>query len=145
MTVPAELLTLTLEREYAATPERLFRAWTDPDELAGWFSPNPDLAVVADVELRVGGRFRVAMGPHVVGGIYREIEAPHRLAFTWRWETEEGAEETVVVVRFEPLAAGRTRLILRHERLPNEDERSGHEQGWRPTLDRLEALVAADG
>jgi uncharacterized protein YndB with AHSA1/START domain len=141
MTVPAELLTLTLEREYAATPERLFKAWTDPEELARWFAPNPELTIDASVDLRVGGRYRVAMGPHVVVGSYREIDAPRRLAFTWQWETAEGAAETMVTVELEPVATGRTRLVLRHERLPSESERSNHEQGWRAIFDRLEGLV----
>ena len=45
---------LTMERTLAAPPERVFRAWTEPVELARWFAPNPELPTEAEVDLRVG-------------------------------------------------------------------------------------------
>ncbi len=133
-------LTLELERTLPAPPERVFRAWTDPGEMGAWFAPNPDLEVSAEVELRVEGRYRIAMGEHVVGGVYREIQAPSRLVFTWRWEGSADPDEMLVTVELEPHREG-TRLRLRHQRLADAESRANHAEGWELCLPRLEAFV----
>lgn len=133
-------LTLELERTLPAPPERVFRAWTDPGEMGAWFAPNPDLEVSAEVELRVEGRYRIAMGEHVVGGVYREIQPPTRLVFTWRWEASEDPEEMLVTVELEAHGDG-TRLRLRHERLADAEARANHAEGWELCLPRLEVFL----
>ena len=51
---------LTLKRTFAAPRERVFRAWTDPKELARWFAPSPDhSSVVPEFEFKVGGKYRL--------------------------------------------------------------------------------------
>ena len=76
---------LDLERTLSAPPERIFRAWTDPDELARWFAPDPEFTTEAEVDLRVGGAYRIRMGPYEVAGAYLSIDPPRTLAFSWRW------------------------------------------------------------
>lgn len=126
----------TIERILSASPERVFRAWTDPEELILWLSPSPEGS--AEVDLRVGGRFRIVMSgggreiEHT--GEYRELEIPHRLVFTWASEFTDG--ESVVTVELHPSAGGKTRLVLSHELLPASHVKS-HEQGWGTFLDAL--------
>jgi uncharacterized protein YndB with AHSA1/START domain len=144
MTTPTAPLTLTLERRLEAPPERLFRAWTDPGELARWFAPDPEFAIEVEVDLKVGGAYRVAMGPHVVRGVYREVDPPRRLVFTWRWDTAASSPEMLVTVTFEAIDPSGTQLVLQHDLLPSEDERTMHDQGWRAILERLEGLLATD-
>ena len=134
----------TIERTLAAPAERVFRAWTDPEELIRWLSPSPEGS--AEVDLRVGGSFRIVMSgggreiEHT--GEYREVEAPHRLVFTWISEFTDG--ESVVTVELHPIAGGHTRLVLRHERLPAEHAES-HEQGWGTFIEALkEHLKTSD-
>jgi len=135
---------LTLERVLAAPPERVFRAWTNPAELTLWFAPNPDLPVAAELDLRVGGAYRIRMGHHEAFGAYVAIEPPHTLAFTWRWASEPDADATVVTVSLAPLGDG-TLLTLRHERLPTEAARANHDAGWTQSLARLVEHAAAAG
>lgn len=141
---------LTMERTLAAPPERVFRAWTEPVELARWFAPNPELPTEAEVDLRVGGAYSIRMGRHEVVGTFVTIDALRTLAFTWRWASEEGGAETLVTVSLAPAAHG-TRLTLRHERFESEEERSNHEDVWGRSLARLvdlpwgEAEAGRDG
>jgi len=84
---------LRVSRRIRATPERLFRLWTDPAQLRHWWRMDgPGWAFAgAEIDLRVGGAYRLSMtGPdgqeHVAVGVYRELAPPVRLAFTWDWE-----------------------------------------------------------
>ena len=79
----------TLTWHLDATPDRVFRAWTEP-ELLGWFfnpaEPTPDEPI--EVDLRVGGRWRQRMRvndelSYDTGGVYREIVPSERLVFAW--------------------------------------------------------------
>ncbi len=81
--------TLVVRRIIQATPERLFKAWTDPEQLKKWWGPQSVTCVDAEVDLRVGGRYRIANqfpdGKLLwISGEFQLIEPPHKLAYTWR-------------------------------------------------------------
>jgi uncharacterized protein YndB with AHSA1/START domain len=138
---------LRLSRTIAASPEEVFRAWTDPAEMKEWYCPEGGTVDAAEVDLAVGGRFRVAMrmpdGVHVAYGVYREIEPPRKLVFTWQWESDESrGGETLVTLEFKE-RDGSTELVLTHERFATAESRDGHEQGWASALNKLEARFGA--
>jgi uncharacterized protein YndB with AHSA1/START domain len=121
--------------------DRVWHALTDPTALAAWFWPER-FATTAEVDLRPGGRFRIA-GPGVgiaVAGQYVVVEPPHRLVFTWQWAGEE--EETLVTVELTPSRTG-TDLLLMHERFADEATRDEHATGWTDCLNRLPDWLAA--
>jgi uncharacterized protein YndB with AHSA1/START domain len=135
---------LRVERRFQASPERVFQAWTTAAELGRWSSPDQTPAEV-HVDLRVGGRYQMAMAApdgvvHRVVGVYREIDAPRRIVYTWRWETIPDFPETVVTVDFRRRADGGTDLLLMHEGLPDTPSGRRHEIGWAASLDKLRAL-----
>jgi uncharacterized protein YndB with AHSA1/START domain len=138
---------LHLERSFAATPERVFDAWTNPAVLRRWWAAQPQQqTTVADVDLRVGGRYRLAMsgpeGEFTVSGRFEAIEPPDRLVYTWAWEGMPPMD-TLVTVEFRAEGDG-TRVVLTHTGLPGDDSRGQHEHGWHAVLDSLErALVSA--
>jgi uncharacterized protein YndB with AHSA1/START domain len=135
MTIPD--LGFTLSQTYAATPERVYAHFTDPELLVRWFCPNPDLPTTAELDVRPGGDWRVVMGDWIVGGTYVEVEPPTRLVFTFDWEhDDEGATMVTVVITPEGDA---TRLVLEHEESRDD---SGHEEGWLLTLARLDRLLS---
>ncbi len=85
--------TLEVSRTVAAPRETVFQAWTDPEILTKWWRVDAGWSTpIAEVDLRVGGRYRLGMfepgkdGPYVVGGEYREVTPPEKLVFTWIWE-----------------------------------------------------------
>jgi uncharacterized protein YndB with AHSA1/START domain len=133
---PGGATSLELRRLLPATAEAVFAAWTDPELMGRWLSPVGHAEV--EVDLRVGGRFRVAMvgeGRRIEHtGEYLEISPPRRLMFSWR-SPYTGPEPTVVTVELRPAEEG-TELLLIHERLP-EDQVESHSGGWGRMLDRL--------
>jgi uncharacterized protein YndB with AHSA1/START domain len=127
---------LRMERVIAATPERLFELWTDPEELAKWWGPEGFTTPTYAMDVRPGGRWHTTMRrpdgtKHVVSGIYRAIEPPKRLVFTWGWDDDAGmrGHETEVTVTFEP-APGGTRMTLLQQTFVDADSRNRHEHGW---------------
>lgn len=137
---------LRVSRVIEAEPEAVFRAWTDPEQLKRWSSPDGVTVADVQVDLKVGGRYRIRMKTeegktHTAVGQYREIEPPHRLVYSWDWE-EESIGETLVTVEFRDQGES-TEVVLTHERFPNAEAKSGHEEGWTSCLDRLERLFAS--
>jgi uncharacterized protein YndB with AHSA1/START domain len=132
---------VVIRRTIPASAERLFDAWTDPEQLARWMSPIGH--AVVEVDARAGGRIRVTMAgegrtiEHT--GEYLAIERPHRLVFSWRSPYTGGVASRVTVELSE--GAGGTELTLRHELLPLEAI-SSHAGGWGTMLDRLAALLS---
>jgi len=140
---------LRLERLIAATPERLFALWTDPEQLVKWWGPDgyqvPDYAL----DVRPGGRWRTTVHAadgaiKTVSGVYRAIEKPRRLVFTWAWHGDDGARghETEITVTFEPVPGG-TRLTLVQRAFEGKEVRDRHVWGWSSSLDRLAARARA--
>ena len=136
-------ISLTLTRTYAAPREAVFPAWTEPEALKQWFGPTDEFTTpIAEVDLRVGGRYRIGMQPpdqedlHIVGGVYREINPPEKLVFTWSWEEGMDVGETLVTVEFRDVG-GSTEVVLTHERFPSEEARDKHNEGWSGCLARL--------
>lgn len=128
---------------------RLFRAWTDPDELRNWWRMSGEGWAFgsASVDLKVGGAYRLGMTSpdgksHVAFGIYREVDPPTRLAFTWDWE-DPGSKvgETLVTVDFSDAGNGLTEVAITHERFPDAARATGHERGWADLLRLLDAAM----
>ena len=137
---------LTLTRRLAAAPERVWRAWTDPQTMMRWFAPRDDFDIpTVEADVRVGGRYRIVMKSadgalHDVRGEYREIAPLRRLVFTWAWQSEP-QDESLVTITLRRDGAG-TELTLQHDRLPSTASRNKHEHGWLGCLDRLQRVVA---
>ena len=136
-------LALKITRRIAAPAETLFDAWLDPAMLKRFAAPGPDDAVLrADLDPRVGGRFDIVMRndmgeiPH--WGVYREIDRPRRLAFTWN--SPHAAPDSVVSIDFAE-RDGETEVTLVHDRFPSEASRAGREQGWSAMLEKLADVV----
>lgn len=144
-TKTAEQRTATLEirRLIPAARERVFDAWTQAKELDRWSAPSP-MTARAEVDLRVGGRYRIVMRDpdgveRSVAGVYRVVERPSKLVYTWKWE-ESPMGDSVVTVEFHDRGK-ETEVILRHEGLADADSRARHEHGWNGCLDNLVAFM----
>ena len=131
---------LELRRTLDAPRREVFEAWTRPETIREWFAPGPMTVPVAEVDLRPGGRYRIAMREpngtqHVVTGTYEEIIPNERLVFTWTWEGGDGEQTLVTVSLVE--RAGKTELLLVHERFATPASRAQHLDGWNGCLDNL--------
>lgn len=138
--------TLKIVRTFRASREKVFQAWTDPQALMKWWGPPGYECPAAEVELRAGGAYRLAMRKlpdgdvFYLSGTFSEVRAPQRLVYTWRWESQPDLGETLVTVDFLD-RAGATELVLSHELFPSEAARDDHEKGWNGCLDRLTAIL----
>ena len=130
----------------SASADRVFEAWTDPDQFKRWTCPDPTASVDVEIDLRVGGHYSICMhvegGPFTAYGIYREVDPPRRLVYTWGWKEEAHAmnADTVVTVEFVPVEEG-TEVRLTHSGFPTPDDRDGHEEGWKICVGRFAELV----
>jgi uncharacterized protein YndB with AHSA1/START domain len=134
---------LQLKRTFQAERQRVFQAWTDPQQMRDWSAPTGDYEVTAAVDLRVGGKYRIQMkhkngNVSVAHGEYREVQPPERLVYTWSWEDGK-AVDTLVTVEFRDLG-GATEVVLTHERFASAEWRDKHSEGWSGCLLRLESL-----
>ena len=147
---------LVIERILKASPESVFDAFTSPDQLKTWWWPNGFSCPAAEVDLRVGGTYRLRMEwpdsvpneaqfSHELVGEYYEIERPHRLVMSGRALNEEHGElfATLIEVTLASHQEG-TALTIRQsyfEPMPPPEAMAGAEQGWSEQLDKLERLV----
>ena len=143
----AERPSLTLRRHYRVAPDKVWRAWTDPQALKRWFGPAEIVSVpIAEVDLRVGGRFRVAMlaadgETHDVSGTYLEVVPHRKLVFSWAWRSTPERVSRVTVT-LQPVPGG-TELEFLHERFFDEAARAGHERGWTATFEKLDRWISS--
>jgi uncharacterized protein YndB with AHSA1/START domain len=136
------MTSLTLVRRIAARPSIVFDALTTPEGIASWWGPDAGPVLLAETDLRVGGRFRVRFrmldgSEHESSGEYLAVVRPERLAMTWRWAGGEDPGESLVEFDLRAIPEG-TELTLTHSRLFDEETRRSHEEGWNGALDKLE-------
>lgn len=139
-----------MKRVLPAPRARVFRAFTEPDELAKWWGPKGFTAPSVELDLRLGGNYRIAMQPpdgdlFYLSGEFREVDPPAQLAYTFRWEDPDpDDQETVVTLAFGDLG-GSTELVVTQRAFATEGRRALHDQGWTDSLDRLQDLMSPAG
>ena len=137
---------LLISRTYPASVERVFKAWTDANQLGQWFAPTDDYTSRASVDLQVGHEYRIAIthkggNVHTILGTYRLIDPPRKLVYTWRWEGGPMAD-TLVTVDFAP-EGETTKVTITHEQFTNTEDRDKHNEGWNGCLIRLQRTLTA--
>ncbi|KQM82505.1 SRPBCC domain-containing protein [Agromyces sp. Leaf222] len=133
---------VTVSRRIAASADRLFDAWLDPQALAVWMRRDGSAASTAVADPRVGGSFSITMhdpsGEFVHAGTYLVIDRPRTLEFTWRSHATHRVD-SVVRVSFEP-DGDATLVEVRHERLPDAEAVRLHAEGWTEIMSRFAGL-----
>ena len=144
----AARLAITLRRTIPARRGEVFRAWTDPAELKRWWARPGFTVVDAQVDLRIGGGFRIDTRPDVgnvfsVFGSYREVRPPERLVYTWAWQgTRMDGIETLVTVDFRE-AGQDTEVLLTHEGFDTQGDHTAHRDAWIGCFDRLSQAISS--
>lgn len=143
---PSELA-LGMKRVVRAPRSIVFRACTEPEELARWWGPRGFTTPAIEIDLRVGGRYRFAMQPpagdlfHLTGE-FLEVDPPSRLVYTFVWEPPGPDDrETVVRLTFRGVD-GSTQVDFTPGVFATEALRALHEQGWTDSFERLGELLS---
>lgn len=139
-------VSLEIRRVIKAPRDRVYAAWTDPEQLRQWFGPENVRTREIVAQTWVGGKFRWDLiNPEgeemTVEGEYRELQPGRKIVFTWQWQDDENWENHNSIVTIELAdAADGTEVRLLHERLPSEDSRDRHNEGWTSLLNKLETF-----
>ena len=139
---------LELTREIAAPPERVFRALTNPEDLAKWWTGDVGGISRATFDLRPGGSYRLEFSMSkgmlaVVHGVVKEVDPPKRLVMTW-FSPDHPKQETLLSFELEPIKKG-TRLRLSHTGFTEPGSRDDHEHGWIEALTLLLSWITVAG
>ncbi|HLL26843.1 MAG TPA: SRPBCC domain-containing protein [Xanthobacteraceae bacterium] len=143
---------ITITRVFNAPRERVFKAWTDPKELAQWWGPKGFTNPVCEVDAKPGGALRIVMrapdgGEYPMKGVFQEVVPPARLVFTNIALDGEGNHiiEGITTVIFED-QGGKTKLTLHTGGVATVDYAAaylnGTEAGWTQSIDKLQALLS---
>ncbi|HKN01320.1 MAG TPA: SRPBCC domain-containing protein [Candidatus Binataceae bacterium] len=139
---------LTIKRVFDAPRELVFKAWTDPAQVAKWWGPHGFTVVSCKMDLRVAGAWRLCMrSPKGIEdrqvGAFREIVERERLVFTYAFEDEAGkpGHQSIVTVTFADLD-GKTAMTLHQAVFQSVAVRDDHVRGWGEALDHLAEYVA---
>jgi len=148
--MPRDEAVAEVRRLLAASPARVFAAFAEASLVRRWLTPSPDVVLdVVEFDFRVGGKYRFAYrvpgrGTMMVNGVYRTIDPPSTIMFSWDIEPpdEHAGVRSEVTVTLTPNGSG-TDLLIRHARLTAPGARERHAAGWRGALDHLAAVVEA--
>ncbi|WP_214414947.1 SRPBCC family protein [Sphaerisporangium fuscum] len=154
---PTTFSAVRRERTFSAPPHTVYRAWLDPGTLRRWLAPGSLELARAEVDERVGGRYRIwqTEGDQPVRGFEAELlelVPDERIVFRWAFvgpdRDEAPAFDSLLTVTFEEAPGGGTHLVLLHERLdalaaamPEVARQVGG--GWDNCLDQLSTAVKA--
>lgn len=138
-----------ITRQFPLPPSEVFRLWTRPAHVKRWLHPSPEWSTpVVEIDLRAGGAYRLGFSDpeqaelSFVVGRFLEIAENRRLVYTWGWEPPDphAGVATIVTVEFAAIEEGST-VTVTHERLPSDEVRTRHDEGWRGALENLRLLV----
>ncbi len=135
---------LEIKRFINAPRERVFNAWTRPEERMKWCGDEQCACLSVAADVQVGGQWQIRMKSDRMGetefyGVYLTVKPPAKLVYTWCWKNHPlmGTGETLVTVDFLELDGG-TEIHLRHEGFPNVELRNRHSEGWSGCIEKLE-------
>ncbi|MGA8051592.1 MAG: SRPBCC domain-containing protein [Burkholderiales bacterium] len=137
---------LNLSREYPVAPDKVWRAWTEPEAVKRWWGPGSGEPVsLAELDVRVGGRFRIVFGgpdgqAHECIGVYREVVPGRKLVFTWTWPRTTPERESLVTIELKAIGRS-TELLFTHEQLFDEKVRDDHKRGWSQSFANLDRFL----
>jgi uncharacterized protein YndB with AHSA1/START domain len=132
-----------------ATPERLYRAFIDPDAMVKWLPPNGFTGKVHHMDPRVGGTYKMSFSnftsgkSHSFGGEYLELVPHERLRWTDRFDDENLQGEMTVTVRLKKVSVG-TEVNIVQEGIPDVIPPDACRLGWQESLALLAKLVEAE-
>jgi uncharacterized protein YndB with AHSA1/START domain len=141
--------TVRLHRVLRTTPERLYRAFLDPDAMAKWLPPNGFTGKVHHLDARVGGSYRMSFTnfttgqSHAFGGEYRELVPNERLRYTDQFDDPNLPGEMQTTVSLKPVLGG-TELSIVQEGIPEAIPTEMCYLGWQESLILLAKLVEAE-
>ena len=141
--------TIRLHRVLRATPERVYRAFLDPDAMVKWLPPNGFTGKVHQMDAKVGGSHRMSFvnfttgKGHSFGGTYLELTPHERIRYTDKFDDANLPGEMQVTIALQKVSCG-TELNITQEGVPAIIPAEACYLGWQESLILLAKLVEAE-
>lgn len=138
--------TVTLYRVLTSTPEKVFRAFSDPDAYCSWLPPNGFTCIVEQMDFRVDGSYKMSFtnfstgNSHSFGGEYLGIKPNELIKYSDRFDDPNLPGEMITTVRLKKVSCG-TELHIVQEDIPEAIPTEMCYLGWQDSLDKLKKLV----
>lgn len=138
--------TVRLHRVIAAKPEKVYRAFLEPDAVASWLPPFGFTCTVHELDAKVGGKHRMSFrnfttgNSHAFGGEYLVLEPGRRLVYTDKFDDPNLPGEMKVTVTLKAVSVG-TEMTVEQEGVPDVIPLEACYLGWQDTLQKLARLV----
>ena len=130
---------------FSHPPFKIWQAWTEPAIAKLWFGSDPDGKVLdANFDVQINGVFSVTFvnsddTAFTCQGIYKEIEPPNRLVFTWGWANQPEVAE-LITLQFTPDKHG-TLMLFEQSNIDPKTTLHNYEEGWHSTFQKLEKAL----
>lgn len=137
---------IKLHRVFKASPEKVFRAFTDPNAIAAWLPPYGFLCIVHNMEAKNGGTYKMSFinfstgNKQSFGGNYVEFKPKELLKYVEKFDDPNLPGEMTTTVWFTKVSAG-TELKVTQEGIPSAIPVDMCYLGWQESLDKLMRLV----
>jgi uncharacterized protein YndB with AHSA1/START domain len=141
--------TVRLHRVLRAKPERVYRAFIDPDAMAKWLPPNGFTGKVHEMDAKVGGTYKMSFtnfstgSSHSFGGKYLELKPNELLRYTDKFDNPGLPGEMITIVALKQVFCG-TELNVTQEGIPAVIPAEACYMGWQESLILLAKLVEAE-
>jgi uncharacterized protein YndB with AHSA1/START domain len=141
--------TVRLHRVLRTTPERLYRAFLDPDAMAKWLPPHGFTGKVHHMDAKVGGSYKMSFtnfstgSSHSFGGTYLELKPNELLRYTDVFDDPNLPGEMITTIAMKPVSCG-TELTATQEGIPAMIPVEACYLGWQESLMLLAQLVEAE-
>ena len=138
--------TINLHRVLKAKPEKVYRAFVEPDALARWIPPHGFTCTIEHMDVKVGGSFKMAFRnfttghSHCFGGEYFEVEPAQKLRYNDKFDDPNLPGEMMVTVEFKQVSVG-TELCIEQRGIPDMIPTELCYLGWQESLQYLANLV----
>ena len=137
---------VSLHRVFTASPEKVFRAFSEPDAIASWLPPYGFLCTVHKLDFKKGGEHKMSFtnfstgNGHSFGGEYLEIKPNEFLKYTDKFDNPNLPGEMIISVWLKQVSCG-TELKITQEGIPSVIPTEMCYLGWQESLDKLKKLV----
>ena len=138
--------TVKLHRVLAASPEKVYKAFTDADAMASWLPPYGFICKVHSMDIKVGGTYKMSFtnfttgNSHSFGGEYLEIIPYELLKYSDQFDDPNMPEQIITTIEFKKVICG-TEIFATQEGIPDAIPTEMCYLGWQESLDKLKRLV----
>jgi uncharacterized protein YndB with AHSA1/START domain len=140
--------TLVITRNFDAPVEDVFDAWVSEVAVKEWYGPEGFTNTIHAFNAKEGGAYSLTMhgpdGDHPLTGVFKTIDRPNKLVFTWQWKNVDGnandGKETLVTVEFKKSGKG-TAMKMTHSGFISKKTKEMHNIGWSSSFNRLEKML----